>query len=280
MRTATRLASALAKNRYKTAISRTDYSRPIRTALADGLIRPGVSVFDYGCGLGDDVRHLSELGVNSWGWDPRHRRDGPLVSADVVNLGYVVNVIEDARERAECLARAWSYAEKVLIVSARLASQTPNLTPGGRYADGCVTSVSTFQRLYEQGELKEWLDVHLDRPAVAAGPGVFYVFRSSADRIGFLASRFQRRARAALASVQPTVEEHKDLLRPLVEFFEEHGRAPAGRRAAQWRTHSTTLRQLAACITADRKGPRAGGVAKDHHSAWAGRTALSRTFAL
>ena len=62
---------------------------------------------------------------------------------------------------------------------------------------------------------------------MAAGPGVFYVFRDSADRIAFLASRYRRRGRDFLPSVESTLEDHKELLRPLIEFFEERGRAPA-----------------------------------------------------
>ena len=61
---------------------------------------------------------------------------------------------------------------------------------------------------------------------MAAGPGVFYVFRESANRIAFLASRYRRRARGLMPSVQSSIEEHKDLLRPLIEFFEQRGRAP------------------------------------------------------
>ena len=221
------LAAVLPRNRLKTAISRTDYSRPIKTALADGLIGPTATVFDYGCGLGDDVRYLGLHGVRSWGWDPGHRRDGELAPAEIVNLGYVVNVIEDAEERAECLARAWAFCEKALIVSARLASETPDFAPVEPYADGFVTSITTFQKLYEQAELKDWIEEQLPEPAVAAGPGVFYVFRDSADRIGFLASRYRRQRRHALPSVQSSIDEHKELLKPLIEFFEERGRAPA-----------------------------------------------------
>ena len=161
----------LARNRHRTAISRTDYSRPISSALADGLIgHTDATVFDYGCGLGDDVRHLKRRGINSWGWDPTHRSDGKCASAQVVNLGYVVNVIEDVEERKKCLAHAWSYAKKALIVSARLASQTRDFTPVSRYGDGYVTSIETFQKLYEQGELKAWLEAQLGESAVAAGP--------------------------------------------------------------------------------------------------------------
>ena len=221
------LSTTLAHNRHRTAISRTDYSRPIRTALADGLIGSDATVFDYGCGLGDDVRHLSLRGIPSWGWDPTHRRDGERTPAQVVNLGYVVNVIEDVGERAKCLARAWSYAERALIVSARLASQTRDFTPVGQYADGFVTSIETFQKLYEHRELKDWIEAQLAEPAIAAGPGVFYVFRDGADRVGFLASRYARRTRALLPTVASTIEDHKELLEPLVEFFRDHARAPA-----------------------------------------------------
>jgi hypothetical protein len=38
----------------------------------------------------------------------------------VVNLGYVINVIEEAAERADVLREAWALTRKVLIVSARL----------------------------------------------------------------------------------------------------------------------------------------------------------------
>ena len=221
------LEAVLSQNRRKTAITRTDYSRPVRIALTDGLIDPTTTVFDYGCGLGDDIRHLGLHGCQSWGWDPEHRPDGPQAHAQIVNLGYVVNVIEDAEERIECLKRAWSFAQGTLIVSARLATDTADLKPAGAFGDGIVTSIGTFQKFYEQGELKEWLDEHLPEPAVPAGPGVFYVFREATDRIGFLASRYRRCTSAVLPSVDLSIEEHKELLEPLIEFFERRGRGPA-----------------------------------------------------
>ena len=147
--------------------------------------------------------------------------------AEIVNLGYVVNVIEDPEERAQCLERAWSFAERALIVSARLTSETPELASVAPYGDGFVTSIPTFQKFYEQRELKDWIEEHLSETAVAAGPGVFYVFRDDADRIAFVASRYRRRGHQFLPSVESTLEDHKELLRPLIEFFEERGRAPA-----------------------------------------------------
>ena len=220
-------ATVLARNRHKTAIARTDYSRPIKVALADGLIGTRATVLDFGCGRGDDVRHLSLGGVQATGWDPAHmtETEGALAPSEVVNIGYVVNVIEDPEERARCLQCAWSYAERVLIVSARLTSETPEFGSVAPYGDGFVTSIPTFQKFYEHAELKDWIEGQLSEPAVAAGPGVFYVFRDTADRMAFIASRYRRR-RERLSSVESTIEAHKELLRPLVEFFEERGRAP------------------------------------------------------
>lgn len=221
------LGALLSHNRRKTAITRTDYSRPIRIALADGLVGSRATVLDFGCGRGDDVRHLRLIDIEANGWDPAHRADAELSPAEIVNLGYVVNVIEDSQERTECLARAWSFAKCALIVSARLTSETPELASVAPYGDGFVTSIPTFQKFYEQAELKNWIEAHLPEPAVAAGPGVFYVFRDSMDRIAFLASRYRRRDHQHLPSVESTIEEHRELLRPLIDFFEEHGRGPA-----------------------------------------------------
>ncbi len=194
--------------------------------MEDGLIRSGVTVFDYGCGFGDDVRYLRQVGIDSRGWDPVHRQHGPLAPAEIVNLGYVVNVIEQPEERSECVLRAWSYAGKALIVSARLASHSADLIAVREFADGIVTSRATFQKLYEQDELKAWLETLLGHPAVAAGPGVFYVFRSGSDRIGFLASRHRRRMKALWTSTHLTLAENRKLLEPLMEFFGERGRMP------------------------------------------------------
>lgn len=225
------LARLLPRNRHRTAISRIDCSRPLRTALDDDLIPPDATFLDYGCGLGDDVRHLRLQGLDARGWDPFHRPDGDLTTpARVVNLGYVVNVIEDENERVECLRRAWSCAERLLIVSARLVSEAPDLTPVGDYADGFFTSIPTFQKLYEQAELRDWIELTLNATAVAAAPGVFYVFRDDEDRIGFLARRHQRRrphAVPAAARARQSLEQYRELLRPLLDFFAERGRAPA-----------------------------------------------------
>ena len=54
---------------------------------------------------------------------PIYAPDNPIASADIVNLGFVINVIEDFDERLEALTRAWSLAERLLVVSVMLANQ-------------------------------------------------------------------------------------------------------------------------------------------------------------
>src|SRR5947209_19843266 len=87
-------------HRHKTAIRRGDYSRPVKCLLRDGLLAKEVTFFDYGCGRGEDVQLLSAEGVACWGWDPAYRPDAPRAAADVVNLGYLINVIEDPEQPA------------------------------------------------------------------------------------------------------------------------------------------------------------------------------------
>jgi DNA phosphorothioation-associated putative methyltransferase len=212
--------------RHRTAIKRSDLSRPIRVARNDGLVSREVSVFDYGCGHGDDVRLLKSLGINSQGWDPVYRPTAERVRSDVVNLGYVINVIESTEERAASIREAWSLAEEVLIVSARLTHES---TPDRQTAfeDGCLTRRQTFQKYYEQSELRDWIDQVLGVSSVAAAPGIFYVFRDAEARQSFVAARFRRPIVAPkLRRSEITFEQHKPLLVPLMHFITVRGRLP------------------------------------------------------
>lgn len=214
--------------RHKTAISRTELSRPIKLAIVDGLLSPGHAVFDYGCGLGDDLRFLRSAGYEGAGWDPVHRPDEILRPAAVVNLGYVVNVIEDPQERQYALKRAWTLAEQVLIVSARLTLDSRTLGESQDFADGLLTSRGTFQKFFEQQELRSWIDQTLDVRAVPAAPGVFYVFRDEEARSAFMAARYHRRLAAPrLTKSAELFRQHEELLTPLMNFVGDRGRLPA-----------------------------------------------------
>ena len=128
--------------RHRTAMSRSALSKPLQQAYADGLLEQS-TLFDYGCGRGDDLRTLAALGIEARGWDPSHFPDSDKLRAGVVNLGYVVNVIEDRAERDDALRSAWVLAESVLVVSARLIWD-PDSTSGKPSASGRVIGVDAY----------------------------------------------------------------------------------------------------------------------------------------
>jgi DNA phosphorothioation-associated putative methyltransferase len=103
--------------RHRAAIVRTDISRPVRLAIEWAILTNDTTFFDYGCGHGGDVQRVANLGYTSAGWDPYYYPDIPLTAADVVNLGYVLNVIEKPEERREALCKAWELTRQVLIVA-------------------------------------------------------------------------------------------------------------------------------------------------------------------
>ena len=211
-------------------MSRRSLSRPVALALEDGLLSRSVPFFDYGCGRGGDIRRLHEMGIEVSGWDPAYFPDEERTPADVVNLGYVVNVIENVEERAVVLCAAWSLARQLLVVSVRLDWEAQQVA-GNFHGDGIVTCKQTFQKFYTQEELRNWIETVLDqKKVVAAAPGVFYVFnvfQDSAAQQVFVASRVVRRQR------RPTVHfseaqfnANKELLQPLMDFVAERGRFP------------------------------------------------------
>lgn len=211
--------------RHKTAMSRATLSRPVATAIRDSIVTPGTSLFDYGCGRGDDLRNLNALGYHVEGWDPTHRASASRAPADVVNLGYVVNVIEDARERAETLRSAWELAKKVLVVSSRLTWDARSLQ-GRPFGDGLVTRTGTFQKLYDQAELGSWIEETLGTETYAAAPGVYYVFRESADAQAFLANRVHTYRPRLRIDPHQLYEANEAVLEPLLSFMKVHGRPP------------------------------------------------------
>ena len=210
----------------RTAIRRTSLSRPVALALQDNLIHPGRTFFDYGCGRGDDLLRLQKMGIAVSGWDPAFFPDEERTPADVVNLGYVVNVIEDADDRLVVLAAAWALTRQVLVVSARLDWEATDAAVDFQ-GDGIVTGRRTFQKFFTQEELRTWIERVLRRRPVAAAPGIFYVFRDEAEEQSFAIGRVSRRRRApGIDECREIVADHENLLEPLVAFFTERGRLP------------------------------------------------------
>lgn len=201
-------------------------SRPIAVAYEDGVLSREISIFDYGCGRGDDIRQLRHLGITANGWDPNHRPDAPRVPADAVNLGFVINVIEDVHERREVLRRAWSLARQTLVVAARPAWEGRDVR-GRPHGDGILTAKDTFQKFYEQDELRAFVESTLGERAVAAAPGIFYVFRDQQRAQAVLARRARRTAGDGVARVSDVLYElHRDVLVSLEAFVDRERRLP------------------------------------------------------
>ena len=81
--------------RHRTAIKRYDLSKPVKQLLERGLLKKGDTFFDFDCGHGMDIEALQNLGYQASGWDPAFRPNAPKSRAAVVNLGFVLNVIEE-----------------------------------------------------------------------------------------------------------------------------------------------------------------------------------------
>ena len=212
--------------RHKTAIRRGDYSRPVKCLLRDCLLAKDVTFFDYGCGRGEDLALLSSEGFTCNGWDPAFKPDAARQEADVVNLGYVINVIEKPEERGETLRQAWALCRQVLAVSAQVLMAGRGKDPV-EFGDGVLTNRGTFQKFFEQSELKGYLEEQLQTEAIPAGIGTFYLFKDETRRQGFLASRFRRREilpRRRIGELR--LEENRQALEPLMGVIAELGRLP------------------------------------------------------
>jgi DNA phosphorothioation-associated putative methyltransferase len=176
-------------SRHKTAIGRSALSLPAKLLFQSGLVNDSTYFLDFGCGRGDDVKFLSELGVPASGWDPYFsENDSNLKKSDVVNLGFVLNVIENKRERIDVLRKAFSLTKRCLSVAVMLHSQN-DTTVSVPFNDGQLTARQTFQKYYDQKELEELLTENLQISPIAAAPGVFFIFKDEKLEQDFLLKR-------------------------------------------------------------------------------------------
>jgi DNA phosphorothioation-associated putative methyltransferase len=205
--------------RERTAIGRGDLSMPLRQSLLDGLIVPNLSVLDYGCGRGQDVSRLQKMSIDARGWDPHFAPDTPLVPSDVVLLSYVLNVIEDPKERTETVAKAWGLATRTMVVSCRLQWERSSVN-GVDLGDGIITSRNTFQHFFTPRELRDLVEEITGKRCISPVPGVVYAFRHDEDRYAYL-------ARGAIADFDWTAsDDYVSVVAEIVSFAESRGRPP------------------------------------------------------
>jgi DNA phosphorothioation-associated putative methyltransferase len=114
----------------------------------------------------------------------------------LVNLGFVLNVIEDAHERLRVLRDAWSLCQRIMAVSVMVEGHysVHGLKP---FSDGFLTSRGTFQKYFSPHELRAFVRQALDIEPVAVAPGIVFVFRDPDTEQEFL---FRRRSRPAVPS--------------------------------------------------------------------------------
>jgi DNA phosphorothioation-associated putative methyltransferase len=221
-------------DRHKTAIVRHGLSSPMKFLFNKGYLSGDYSVFDYGCGLGDDLAELHANGIDAAGWDPNFRPDAELVNADIVNLGFVLNVIEDVPERIEALHNALELADSLLIVSCMLISEA-KLAQMTQYKDGVITSRNTFQKYYFQSELQLFIENTLEKNAISVGPGIFIVFKDELEEQAYLSSKLKRKLHWQSFNKTPTkseklsvlLDQHHELVEAFWNIVLDLGRIPA-----------------------------------------------------
>jgi DNA phosphorothioation-associated putative methyltransferase len=224
-------------SRYLTALSRSNLSAPMQCLARHGFLDGSLTVFDYGCGKGDDIRNLSENAIPVSGWDPHYAPEQPKQVADIDNLGFVINVIENYQERLEALLGAYDLANQVLVVSAMLFNQ--NAFKGQAFNDGVITQRNTFQKYFTQSELKEFLTDTLETDAIPVAPGIFFVFKNQDAEQRFLLGRQRSKRNVLRLSHRPISPSepklsrnekkylaYKHLIDPLWQKILELGRIP------------------------------------------------------
>ncbi|CAN2532668.1 hypothetical+protein [Methylocapsa aurea] len=210
------MSESITVHRHRTAMVRYALSQPMSLLVRHGLISQATTVFDYGCGQGDDMRALEAQGISAKGWDPHFAPDRALAAAEVVNLGFVLNVIEDDAERRHALKRAWQLTEKVLAVAVMVVGQVAvdGLRP---YRDGYLTSRGTFQKYFQHAELRAFIGSVTGAEPVSVTTGIYFVFRRAEDEQEFLLDRGRGGDRVAI-NIQP--RERRSTTTVRIEFAE------------------------------------------------------------
>jgi DNA phosphorothioation-associated putative methyltransferase len=221
-------ASSETIHRHRTALTRYALSTPMQALWRHGFLDGEHSIFDYGCGRGDDLRALIGRGLDATGWDPHFAPDQQRRQADVVNLGFVLNVIEDTSERRDALLGAWALTRRVLAIGVLIGGRSA-FERFRLFRDGVLTARGTFQKYYTPAELRDYVESCLQREPIALAPGIAFVFRDDADEQAFLARRSSSRVPvsalpAASLSERPPRERRERLPRP--------------RTPSKWETHA------------------------------------------
>lgn len=162
--------------RYRTAISRSELSKPVRLALLSGIINTETTIFDYGCGRGTDIKFLNAQGIKTIGYDSYYFPEKNFVQSDIVMLNYVLNVIESPEERLEVLKFCFEMSVQGLLVAVRLLNERPKIYR--EYGDGILTKRKTFQKFFTKKEFEDYLYCNLNLKPEFLSPGIAVILKS------------------------------------------------------------------------------------------------------
>jgi SAM-dependent methyltransferase len=139
---------------FKTAISRTGVSAPVKYLLGKNLLKG--RILDYGAGRGDLVKFLGQMFPDAKQWDPHHFPRRPEGKFDTIYCGYVLNVRPPS---------SWS----------GILSDIKNyLAPGG------TAYIAVRRDIGQEGVTKtgtEQYNVNLHLPVVTEKKGSFAIYK-------------------------------------------------------------------------------------------------------
>lgn len=132
------------------------------------------SIFDFGCGWGDDIIRLRMLGYWAFGYDPYHEGDDPDNNRSNINLiynsairyskvfvTYVLNTIDNYCERKDTLRHAFDLLLPggTMFVSCRTKREIEKEARKNNwkvYRDGYLTKANTFQMGFDEDLFYEY----------------------------------------------------------------------------------------------------------------------------
>ena len=140
-------------NPFKTAISRTSLSVPMRELINLNVFDLDSKCIDIGCGKGEDVEFLKYLGVDIVGYDkynPKFKDDKLLDNTyDIITCNYVFNVI-GLQEHKELLNKLKQIGNNIYI---SVRSDNRAIKDNWEYIkedDYWKTPKNTYQRFYTE----------------------------------------------------------------------------------------------------------------------------------
>jgi len=174
----------------KTAIKRGKPSRPLKDWLAVHDIKPNHSFYDYGCGRGDDFKHLQNLDYTVKAWDKYFPIEKSLVSAyqspkvcrhtfqkfNTVLLTYVICTIEDWKELEFTVKEAWSLVKPKgqLVISTRKEEEVYKEAKKNKWISGLhwgyITKANTFQGGWSYRDLEDYCLDKLNNISIVSRP--------------------------------------------------------------------------------------------------------------